>query len=216
MRGLLGNRGGCLLAFLVGAALGTLWPTPTHAYPKPHVIPRGWLLEIEFQTPRCIAVRLPGDRHDTYYWYATYTVTNKTGEDHNLIPEIVLLSDAGDMIQANSNLPPRVFETLRKALRNPLLKSPTEIAGRIMQGADNAVDGIAIWPMPDHDVNEVRIFFQGLCGETYDEVDPANGQIVKLHRSLVLEYETPGSVEKQPMKPWIDKNDPRSPVWAVR
>ena len=183
-----------------------------HAFPQPTIVPTSWQLEMKYEHPRAIAVRLPGEATPRTYWFMTYTVTNNTGEDQNFVPEIALLSDAGDLIRANRNIPPRVFATIHQELRNPLLKSPTQVVGRLLQGADNAVDGIALWPMPEHDVDSVTIFVQGLSGETYPVEDPQTGEIHLLRRTLMLEYQTPGSVEKQPRKPWLFKAE----RWVVR
>ena len=182
------------------------------AFPEPTIVPTSWQLEIKYNYPSAIGVRLPGETHSTYYWYFTYTVTNKTGADQNFVPEIVMLTDAGDLIRANRNIPPRVFTTIKKELDNPLLRSPTEVVGRLLQGADNAVDGIAIWPMPPHDVDRATIFFQGLSGETYQVPDPQTGETHLLRRTLMLEYQTPGSIEKQPRKPWLFRDE----RWIVR
>jgi len=181
------------------------------AFPQPSIVPTSWQLEIRYDHPRALPVRLPGEAAPRIYWFLTYTVTNNTGEDQNFVPEIMLLTDSGDLIRANRNIPPRVFATIKQELRNPLLRSPTEVVGRLLQGPDNAVDGVAIWPMPEHDVNQVSIFIQGLSGETY-EVDDAAGQKHLLRRTLMLDYSTPGSVEQQPRKPWLFKGQ----KWVVR
>ena len=181
------------------------------AFPEANIVPTSWQLDFKYHHPRAIAVRLPGETVPRTYWFLTYTVTNNSGEDQNFVPEIMLLTDAGDLVRANRNIPPRVFATIHQELSNPLLRSPTEVVGRLLQGPDNAVDGVAIWPMPEHDVNHVTFFIQGLSGETY-EVQAPSGKTHLLRRTLMLDYQTPGSIEKQPRKPWLFKGE----KWVVR
>jgi hypothetical protein len=198
-------------AALAAAALG-LQIDRAGAFPQPTLVPTSWQLDIKYNAPAAIAVRLPGETVPTLYWYFTYTVTNNTGAEQNFVPEIALLTDAGDLLSANRNIPPRVFSTVKKELRNPLLRSPTEVVGRVLQGPDYAVDGIAIWPMPLHDVDRVSIFFRGLSGEAYEVPDPKTDEVHLLRRTLMIEYQTPGSVERQPRKPWLFKDE----KWVVR
>ena len=74
------------------------------------------------------------------------------------------------------------------------------------------VSSNTIWPMPPHDVDRATIFFQGLSGETYEVPDPQTGETHLLRRTLMLEYQTPGSIEKQPRKPWLFRDE----SWIVR
>lgn len=185
---------------------------PAAAFPEPNVVTTSWQLEFKHEHPRAMQVRLPGEQDPRTYWYMVYTVTNNSGEEQNFVPVITLLSDAGDFVSAQKGIPPVVFTTLKQRLRNPLLTNPTQVVGRILQGADNAIDGVAIWSMPDHDVNHVSIFFEGLSGETHVIKDPRTGDDKLLRKTLHLQYDTPGSVERQPEKPWIF-NDLR---WVVR
>jgi hypothetical protein len=182
------------------------------AFPQPNVVPSSWELDIKFDHPRVIVVQVPGQASPRVYWFVTYTVTNNSGADQNFIPELTLLTDAGDLLRANRNLPPAVYKAIREELRNPLLRSPTEVVGKLLQGPDNAVDGVAIWPMPDHDVDRVTIFFSGLSGETHEVENPVSKETVLLRKTLKLEYQTPGSVEQQPRKPWLFKGQ----EWVVR
>ena len=77
---------------------------------------------------------------------------------------------------------------------------------------DNAVDGVAIWEIPANDVDHVTIFFNGLSGETHEVENPVTQEKVYLRRTLQIDYQTPGSVEQQPRKPWLFKGE----EWVVR
>ena len=159
-----------------------------------------------------ISVRLADQEKPKLYYFITYTVTNRTGEEQLFVPEINILTDAGDLIRANRNLSPAVFKAIKDRVRNPLLESPNQIIGRILQGADNARDGVLIWPVPDHDVDHLSIFFGGLSGETHSIKDPATGEEKLLRKTLQLEYATPGDQPHTPEKPIVFK----AKTWIVR
>lgn len=201
-----------LIAALALGAAGVGGYRAAHAFPEPNIVPTSWQLDIKYDHPRAIAVRLPGEAAPRTFWFFTYTVTNNTGEDLNFVPEISLTTDAGDLMPANRGVPPTVFRAIKQMLKNPLLRSPTEVVGPLLQGPDNAVDGIALWAMPEHDVDRVRIFFVGLSGETHEVKDPRTDEVRLLRRALMLNYQTPGSVERQPRKPWLFKDQ----EWVVR
>ena len=194
------------LLLLAGAGDGAL------AFPEPNIVQSSWQLDVKYDHPRVINVRLPGQTTTTVYWFVTYTVTNNSGADQNFIPELTLLTDAGDLVRGNRNIPPTVFRQLKEELKNPLLRGPSEVVGKILQGPDNAIDGIAIWQMPDHDVDSVTLFFGGLSGETHKVENPVTNETTLLRRTLKMEYQTPGSLERQSRKPWIFKGQ----EWVVR
>jgi hypothetical protein len=180
--------------------------------PQPDVVSSSWQLSVQFATPRVISVRLPTEDHARFYWYMTYTVTNGTGEDQMFIPDIWLLTDGGDLMQANRGVAPTVFKAIKTYLDNPLLESPTQIVGKILQGKDNARDGVAIWPVPDHDVDMLRIFFGGLSGEVHEVADPNTGEKHLLRKTLMVEFQTPGDRAHLASKPYLKKKQD----WVVR
>jgi len=196
---------GLTMAFAVGLShAGTA--------PEPDVVPSSWELHFQYAKPRIISVTPPGEKDPQLFWYVTYTVTNETGEDQLFIPEIWLLTDGGDLMQANRKVPPAVFRAVKDYLGNPLLESPTQIVGKILQGEDNARDGVAMWPVPGHDVDVMRIFFGGLSGETHEVKDPGTGETRVLRKTLMVEFHAPGDASHIRDKQYIKK----SQDWVVR
>jgi len=161
------------------------------AHPEPEIVPASWELEFKFQKPDIIEVRLPGEDKPNLYWYMVFTVTNRTGEDQMFIPNIWMLTDGGDLMQANQSVPPVVYRAIKKETENALLESPAKVVGRLLQGPDNARDSVAIWPVPDHDVNFTNIFIGGLSGETH-EIKDAQGNDHLLKKTLMIDYQLPG------------------------
>ncbi|QNN21416.1 hypothetical protein HED60_03720 [Planctomycetales bacterium ZRK34] len=193
---------------VLGMALGAVAETA----PQPNVVSSAWQLSVKFDAPRVISYRLPSDDQPRLYLYMTYTVANETGEDQMFIPDLWLLTDGGDLLQANRGVAPSVFKAIKKYLDNPLLESPTQIVGKILQGKDNARDGVAIWPVPDHDVDMLRIFFGGLSGEVHEVTDANTGEKHLLRKTLMVEYQAPGDRAHMAIKPFIKKKQD----WVVR
>ena len=202
---------------LTGAALLLVGLTvaaaqPAWAYPEPRIVSNSWQLEFESAKPTAISVDMPGEQGPQLYWYMTYTVENQTGRDRLFIPEAWVLTDAGDLIPANRGVPSAVFRAIERREQNQLLQSPANTAGRLLQGEDNARDGVLIWPVPDHDVDFVRIFFAGLSGETHEVQDPLTGETRVLRKTLMLAYSTPGDTSHREGQPFILE----SRAWVVR
>ena len=138
------------------------------AAPKPNIVPGGWQLHFKHDKINVIGVRgfLKGEKQ--YYWYMRYKVTNMTGRDRTFVPDIWLLTDAGDLVLANNkDIPPNVFTQVKERSRNPLLERPSKVMGKLLQGDDNARESVAIWAVPKHDVDMLRVFVGGISGETH-------------------------------------------------
>ncbi len=177
--------------------------------PQPDEFPTAWQLDFEYQRPKAVQVRLPGETEKRVYWVMIYTVTNKTGDDQIFVPDFALYTDTGQILRAGTDVPNRVFEHVKRTYNKPLLKDMTEISGRILQGADNARTGAAIWPDFDAKAGSFDVFIGGLSGESAEvelptpvtvmEMDPLTGEkeeVVRsrilLSRTLRIRYSVPG------------------------
>jgi len=135
------------------------------SYPRPSIVPTSWQLQFEFQSPRCISLRLPGEKKSRTYWYMLYTVTNRTGADRIFVPEFILYTDTGKVYRAGKHVPSEVFHAIQSRHNNPLLMSMARITGPLLQGEDNAKDGVAIWTDIDSKARAFDVFIAGLSGE---------------------------------------------------
>jgi hypothetical protein len=135
-------------------------------YPKPLTVPLQWQLEIELGDFRPIAVRLPDKKEDQIFWYLRYTVTNRSGDDRVFVPEVILYTDTGEIVRAGKQTPMAVFNKIKALYNDPLMKIPTAMTGKLLQGEDNAKSSVAIWPDFDPNAGKVSIFLGGLSGET--------------------------------------------------
>jgi len=201
-----------LVTTAAALAIGVTGAGRVAGYPEPRIVTDSWALDFEHDKPAVIEVTPPGQQRSALYWYMTYTVRNGTGAEQLFIPDVWMMTDAGDLVQANRRIPPAVFKTIKKRERNPLLESPVAVVGRLLQGEDNARDGVVIWKVPEHDVDVVRIFFAGLSGETHQVTDPVTGDQRLLRKTLMITYGTPGDAAHQALKPFVFEDE----RWIVR
>jgi hypothetical protein len=151
---------------VVGALLVAAVAAPL----EPANVPTYWELDLTMQEVRPIRVQLPGQPEPETFWYIIYTVTNRTGADQIFVPELVLYTDTGQVLQAGRKIPPAVFDQIKQRHNDPLLLNLSGMAGKILQGRDNAKTGVAIWRDFDSAAGAFDVFFSGLSGETV-EVD---------------------------------------------
>lgn len=161
-------------------------------YPQPRIVTDSWQLDFDYEMPRVITVATEPGQPPRTFWYLPYTVTNDTGADQMFIPDVRILTNTGELITAGRDVPPVVFKAIEAEQRNPLLVSPIEVIGRLLQGEDNAKDSVAVWAAPEADVDAVTVLIKGLSGETTVVKNPETGEDVVLRKTLKLEFATPG------------------------
>ena len=177
--------------------------------PKPAEVPVKWQLEFTYpEVPRPIQFQTPGSKQKKTYWYFRYTVTNSTGEDQFYVPDFVLYTDTGQLMRAGAGVPTGVFQKIKKVYNDPFLQDPSAITGRLLQGDDNAKNGVAVFADIDPNAGSFDLFVGGLSGETAVITLPkpievtitaAGGKTEKVMRDMValvktlkLRYSLPG------------------------
>ncbi|BAM02729.1 hypothetical protein [Phycisphaera mikurensis] len=197
------------------------------SYPRPSLAGDAWQLAMTARNPEVISVRgLSGEPR--WYWFLPYAVLNDTGEDRLFVPEVTVVTDGGELIEAGRGVPASVFAAIAERVGNPYLENPEAVIGPIRQGEDFVKESVAIWPVPAADVDRMTIFFAGLSGETREAVSPVTGEVVTelvidpatgrpalgpdgqprtqpvlLRRTEVLEYLTPGTPRSPDRLPTI-------------
>ncbi len=149
-----------VLGMLVVAGL-----RPLPAAPQPSDARIAWEIDIDYKNPQPIMVKIPGRPKPQLFWYLLYTVTNRSGKDRLFVPEIVLYTNTGQMLRAGQGVNTIVYKTIKKLHNNPLLYDMVSITGKLLQGEDNARDGVAIFRDFDPKAASFEIFFGGLSGE---------------------------------------------------
>jgi len=200
-----------LVAIAIVVVLCVLSAGPARTAPKPSEVQVSWQLDFEFEPPRTIQVRLPGQARPKTFWFMRYIVTNRTGEDQIFVPDFVLYTDTGQVLRAGRNVPTAVFKAIQEAYDEPLMKEMTAMTGKLLQGEDNARQSVAIWPDFDPQAGGFDIFVGGLSGETAEIELPAPITVTEmdytgtvrtvtkdrlvLTKTLDLKYAIPGEAE---------------------
>lgn len=172
-----------LFAVLALALVGLSTTAPASP-PTPSPFPVRW--ELDFDAG---PLRLHVDPADgAAYWYFTYVVSNRTERDQVWAPDLVLFTDAGEILESGRNVPTRVTESIASRLGNELLETQTEIIGDLLRGPENARDGLAVWPADELRVNDLTLFVGGISGETARVRHPRTGQEYILRKTLAREF----------------------------
>jgi len=218
---------GCVLVTVPAGA-----QSPPSRFPEPSVYPISWELKFKHSEPKRIVVRAPGDVAAKAYWYVTYTVTNLGEESVEFDPVFEMLAEDGKTYRANRAVPGEVFEAIKKKEGIRLLEAPSKIIGNIKPGAEQARDGVAIWPEPPvKDMGTFSIFVAGLSGETlimkkvgaqYVPVNRANAaeelKDVKEEDRLLLrkQYQITYKVLGDDVQPGVDPIEKKHWKWVMR
>ena len=151
---------------VAAAAVSLLIPGDGYTAPEPSEAKTKWELDIRFDPPRPIRVQLAGRERKETFWYMLYTVTNRTGKDQFFVPDFDLYTDTGELVHSGKKTPAAVFAAIKSLHNNPLLKNTPDMAGKILQGEDNAKDSVAMWHDFDPKAGSFDVFIGGLSGET--------------------------------------------------
>ncbi len=186
----------------------TLLTASAEPAPEPGIVPTSWELEFEYRTPQPITIQMPGWKEKRTFWYMPYTVTNRSGADRIFVPGFSLYTDTGQVVRSGEKIPAAVFQAIKKLHNNPLLMDMAFVTGTLLQGVDNARDGVAIWSDFDHEARGFDVFVEGLNGERVtvklpmpivETVTDENGKEKKvtktevvLSKMLYLRYSLPG------------------------
>lgn len=158
---------------------------------EPSRIPVSWELNFKYGPVERVYVDVDGKQ--TPFWFIRYTVTNNSGRDVLFTPSFELVSENGQALQAFKGIPTSVFDKIKGLYKNSLMLSPTDIYGKLLQGDDNAKDGVIIFPAIDPNARNFRLFVMGLSGETTDKViNPVTNKPVLLQKTLELDINIPG------------------------
>lgn len=177
-----------LLLSAVASLAAMVFACAAWAYPKPAPVPYRWELNFESGPLRLYIDPVEGNA----YWYFTYTVTNRTGKDQLWAPKMVLYTDAGEIMESGRDVPVRVTEDLLELLGNELLEDQNTVIGEILQGRENAKEGLVIWPAKTTKVTELSLFISGISGETARVKNPITAEEVTLRKTLQRDYLIPG------------------------
>lgn len=157
-------------------------------HPTPSPVPIYW--ELDYEPGE---LRMYIDDSGQTWWYFTYYVENNTGDDRIWAPIHTLFTDAGEILRSGEDVPPRVSRQILARFGNPLLETQNQIIGDILQGEENALEGLVVWPARNLNVTDVSLFVAGISGETAEVSDPLDPQRkIIMQKTLQRDYVVPG------------------------
>ncbi len=189
----------CLLAPLMAIA------------PEPDPVPRRWQLEIEPGPLRVATVNVK-DLGPRSYIYMTYRVTNSSGDDLLFAPLFELSTGDGQTLRSGRDVPQAVTNELLASAQDPFMQDQISIIDELLQGEENAKRGIIVWPLKELSPAKVTIYAAGFSGETKTVESPDGKQKFVLRKTLMLDFDTPGSLLGQKSQPI----PVRSKNWIMR
>ncbi|NBX25399.1 MAG: hypothetical protein EBQ99_05030, partial [Planctomycetes bacterium] len=131
----------------------------------------------------------------TLYWYATFTLTNRTGKDRRLAPRWELLDEQGRIAPAGQGVDSDVTRAILRMLNDPSLEEVSSILGEIGQGEQAAKTGVVVFPAGPES-RRLSLMVSGLSTERSTIRDPASGKPVMLRKTLRIDYQVPGERSK--------------------
>lgn len=213
----MGGRLGMTLAAAVACVGGTALTVPTEtvlAAPEPDAVPRRWELDVKFNALRLAKVAV-GDQVRSFY-YLTYRVTNRSGQDLLLAPSFELATEDGEVRRSGRDVSPEVTKAILSHVNNPFLQDQLSILGMILQGEENAKDGVVIWPAETLASGEVAIYGAGFSGETksVEVKDAKTGKptLVPVRKTYMARYRLPGDISARGGEPL----EPSEQRWIMR
>jgi len=198
------------LATLLAALAAVLWQGSTAALaaPEPSAKPPRW--ELQFEVVHDLRLL---NLDNQYYWFMTYLVTNRTGEDQIFVPNAVLATDAGDIVKDGEGVPYEITQRILRLMKQPLLESKNQIIGQLKTGKEYAREGLMVWKAGSlEDVRDVRVFFGGLSSDTQVVKNPVTGDDAVVRKHLAREYDCPGDPTGDPAR----AVELRKQVWIMR
>jgi hypothetical protein len=192
------------------------------AAPQPSPYPIAWELKFEHGKPKRVVVTPAGSSKPEAFWYMTFGVTNLGSQEQRFLPVFELMTQDGDVIRSDNNIPVSVFAHVKTVERNNELESMTQIAGVVRVGEENVREGVAIWREPTPEMGHFSIFVSGLSGESVIMKDDKGNPVMKevdgrklpvvLRKTRKLDYQVPGDARLR----GVDPANAIEETWVMR
>lgn len=161
--------------------------------PEPDAVPRRWELQVDSGELRLVTIDVPnvGPRK---FLYLTFKAVNNSGQDMLFAPSFELSDGEGRVYRSGRDVPLFVTQQLLASTQNPFIQDQIGIIGEFLQGAENAKDGLAIWPVDGFSPAQLTVYAAGFSGETKTITAPDGKSKFVLRKTLRLEFQTPGDL----------------------
>ena len=188
------------LRFCLSALIACLAAAASIAAPEPEAVPRRWQLRLDPGDLRVAIIDTPGVG-ERMYLYMTYKVVNNSGEDRDFAPWFELATDSGQIVRAGRDVPHAVVQELLRRIDSPFLQDDLSVQGRLLQGQENAREGLVVWNAPDITAGEYTVFAMGFSGETKAVPRPDTGKEIVLRKTLMLVHAGTGRLDPTTGRP---------------
>lgn len=202
---------GLIGAAIVGTGVPMLGAAILRTPPEPEAIPRRWQLDIEPGALRVTSVDVPGVGKKPFF-YLTYRVINNSGEDLLFAPSFEMSTEVGNR-RSGRDVPAEVTKTLMEQTQNGFIEDQISIIGQLLQGKENAKDGIVIWPADELDMDDLTIYAAGFSGETASVELSTSKERVVLRKTFQIKYRVNGDMTQMLGKEITREEAPR---WIMR
>ncbi len=189
---------------LVGVAVAAM---VAQAAPKPSASPKAWEIDFRFHDPQRMTLRLPGDDHETTYWYVLYTVVNRTDQEIPFFPTFHIVTSDLSVIEGGADISPSVYDAIKARHQKayPFIMDQKQVFGPLLRGEDNARTSAIAFQRPSVQVNRFSLYVGGLSGEMVrvrnlgfdpnrDDKDD-NPRFHTLRKTLFVDYNIPGDAK---------------------
>jgi len=161
-------------------------PTERDRTLSPEAAPGQWQLEF---TPGDLRV-YTDPQTNQHFWYFTYKVVNRTGQDRWWAPKFELLEDHGRVRRSGQNVDPIIMKRVEALIGNRLVADQYQVLGEIKQGEEHAKEGFVVWSEDDLRATELHVFIRGMSSEM-QKVQTKEGEVM-MYKTLKLDYRVSG------------------------
>jgi hypothetical protein len=146
-----------------------------------------WNLEYEAGPMRLFRDAATGEA----YWYATFTLFNRSGQDRHVAPRWELVDEEGRVTPEGRGVPGDVTKAIQRLLNDPELQESHGVMGAMGQGPANAKSGFVVFPAGP-ELRRFSLLVSGLSNGEDAIKDVKTGKRVVTRRTWRIDYQVPG------------------------
>lgn len=176
----------------VGAGLSGLAP-------EPDPVPRRWELKVDVGGLRLASYQTQGQVRA--YYYLTYKVVNRSGHELLFAPSFEMAFGDGKPVRAGRDVPAEVTKQIQDKMQNQFLQDQIAVIGPILEGEENAKEGLVIFSGENLSPTNLTIYGAGFSGETATVDLPGTKTKAVLRKTLMIRYNSGGDVGGRGDKP---------------
>lgn len=146
-----------------------------------------WNLEYEAGPMRLFRDAATGEA----YWYTTFTLFNRSGQDRHVAPRWELVDEEGRVTPEGRGVPGDVTKAIQRLLNDPQLQESHGVMGAMGQGPANAKSGFVVFPAGP-ELRRFSLLVSGLSNGEDAIKDVKTGKRIVTRRTWRIDYQVPG------------------------